>query len=373
MTIKKTLALATILMVSACGYAQIPVTPPGGGGGGGGLTSFTTSNLSPLFTVDLGANPTTAPAQAFTLSSTSQNFVFAGPTSGSGLPSYRLLVAGDIPSLLSSYDASGAASAVQTNLTAEAVLARNANNLTSGTVAAARMPAFTGGDFSTSSGSVAGTVTGINGAAVPASAAVLATNSLSQTVTATTTGTGSVVLATSPTLVTPVLGAATGTSISLTGNYTTAIGQGYCVSTDACLFRTATAGQMEVGNATSPNGNGTFLAANLIGNTSVTGATFATKTNCASSASPAVCTSAASGSVVIAASATTVVVNTTAVTPGSQIQLTWDSSLGTRLGVTCNAAPTQLVVTARTNLTSFTISTIAPTVNPACISYTIFN
>lgn len=37
------------------------------------------------------------------LTTTSQNFVFAGPSSGSGAPSWRTLVAGDIPSLSGSY------------------------------------------------------------------------------------------------------------------------------------------------------------------------------------------------------------------------------------------------------------------------------
>lgn len=46
----------------------------------------------------------------------------------------------------------------------------------------------------------------LNGASVPASATVLGSNSSSQAVAASTTGSGSVVLATSPTLVTPALG-----------------------------------------------------------------------------------------------------------------------------------------------------------------------
>ena len=50
------------------------------------------------------------------------------------------------------------------------------------------------------------TVAKVNGAAVPASATVLGSNSSSQLVAAPLTGTGSVVLATSPTLVTPALG-----------------------------------------------------------------------------------------------------------------------------------------------------------------------
>lgn len=102
--------------------------------------------------------------------------------------------------------------------------------------------------------------------------------------------------------------------------------------------------------------------------------TINTITNCSSSASPAVCAAAPSGSVVVAAAATTVVVNTTAVTANSQILLTSDSSLGTKLGVTCNATPTQAWISARTAGTSFTVTVAsAPTTNPQCLSYTIIN
>ena len=103
------------------------------------------------------------------------------------------------------------------------------------------------------------------------------------------------------------------------------------------------------------------------------GTTFRTTANCSSSASPAVCGSAAAGSVVVAASAMAVVVNTTAVTANSQIIVTWDSSLGTKLSVTCNTTPTLAAVTARTAATSFTITTSAPDTNPACFSYSIIN
>lgn len=107
---------------------------------------------------------------------------------------------------------------------------------------------------------------------------------------------------------------------------------------------------------------------------SVTPATHGTTNNCSSAASPAVCSSASAGSIVVAAAATTVVVNTTAVTANSQIFLMYDSSLGTKLGVTCNATePALFGVTARTAATSFTITATAPITNPACFSYFIVN
>ena len=73
------------------------------------------------------------------------------------------------------------------------------------------------GDCSTS-GTLAVTCTKANGGSFPASATVLGTNGSSQPVAATTTGSGTTaVLATSPTLVTPVLGAATATSLLASG------------------------------------------------------------------------------------------------------------------------------------------------------------
>jgi len=70
--------------------------------GSGTVTSFSSGDLSPLFTTSV-ASSTSTPALSFSLTGTSQNYVLAGPTSGSGAPGYRLLVAGDIPSLSGTY------------------------------------------------------------------------------------------------------------------------------------------------------------------------------------------------------------------------------------------------------------------------------
>jgi hypothetical protein len=107
-------------------------------------------------------------------------------------------------------------------------------------------------------------------------------------------------------------------------------------------------------------------------------ALYSTATNCSSSASPAVCGSAGAGSVVIAAGATSVVVDTSAVTANSQILLTEDSSLGTKLSITCNTQSLLTLgvpkVTARSAGSSFTASIeVGPTTNPLCISYAILN
>lgn len=117
--------------------------------------------------------------------------------------------------------------------------------------------------------------------------------------------------------------------------------------------------------------------------TSVTSTTFSssphyfTSTNCASAASPAVCGAATAGAFVIAAAGTTVTVNTTAVTANSEIVVQPDTSLGTRLGVTCNTSLASIigpVVTSRTVATSFVVTITGTTItNPACYSYTITN
>lgn len=105
---------------------------------------------------------------------------------------------------------------------------------------------------------------------------------------------------------------------------------------------------------------------------------YLTNTNCSDSAGAAACGAAAAGSFVIDAAATSVVVSTTAVTANSQIFVQEDSSLGTRLGVTCNTQSVLIIgpptVTARTAGTSFTVSiVVGPTTNPACYNYHIVN
>lgn len=121
-------------------------------------------------------------------------------------------------------------------------------------------------------------------------------------------------------------------------------------------------------------GTSTFTGL-ITANGGVTSTVYNTATNCSSAAAPAVCAAASSGSVVIAAAGTTVTVNTTAVTANSQILIQEDSSLGTKLSVTCNTTTGRdLTVTARTAGTSFVITTsAAPVTNPACISYRIVN
>lgn len=92
------------------------VTPSGSGT----VTSFSSGNLSPLFTTTV-ATATTTPALSFTLSNATANTVFAGPTSGgAAAPTFRALVNADIPSaaggfILDGGNTTGAAITVGTN------------------------------------------------------------------------------------------------------------------------------------------------------------------------------------------------------------------------------------------------------------------
>lgn len=163
-------------------------------------------------------------------------------------------------------------------------------------------------------------------------------------------------------------------NIQVNGNFTT-----YVTSANYQAWATNFVERMRVsatGGVTV--GDGTFAGSDpgvnnlwIQGNTKT--ATLSTATNCSSAAAPAVCGSAAAGSVVVAAAATTVVVNTTAVTANSQILLTQDSSLGTKLSVTCNTTANLAFASARTAGTSFTVTSTAPITNPLCLSYSIIN
>jgi hypothetical protein len=120
------------------------------------------------------------------------------------------------------------------------------------------------------------------------------------------------------------------------------------------------------------DGTGT-QAAGILGS-----AQWVTPTACLQSVSPAACGANVTGRIALAAAATTLVVNTSKVTAASEIFLQRDDSLGTALSVTCNTQSTLVLgtprVTARTAGTSFTITVdAAPTTNPLCMTYLVFN
>jgi hypothetical protein len=72
------------------------------GAGAGTVTNFGSGNLAPLFTTSV-ATSTTTPALTFSLTSQAANSVFAGPNGAAGAPTFRSLVAADIPSLSGTY------------------------------------------------------------------------------------------------------------------------------------------------------------------------------------------------------------------------------------------------------------------------------
>lgn len=87
----------------ATNYIHYPVQGSGGGGGGGTVTSVGLALPVSVFTVS-GSPVTTTGTLTGTFTTQAANTVFAGPTSGgAATPTFRALVAGDIPSLGSLY------------------------------------------------------------------------------------------------------------------------------------------------------------------------------------------------------------------------------------------------------------------------------
>jgi hypothetical protein len=185
-----------------------------------------------------------------------------------------------------------------------------------------------------------------------------------------------------------------------TGGSNTAIGASACVavtngSSDICIGTSANVSgaadtnEIMIGGATGAGSNtatiGTGSTTDIHHGGSadaaiVHGKSYATATNCSSSASPAVCGSASAGSAALPTNAvsSSIVVNTTAVTANSQIFVQTDDTLGTKLGVTCNSTVATLVggltISARTAGTSFTIANnVAVVTNPLCVSYFLVN
>jgi len=117
----------------------------------------------------------------------------------------------------------------------------------------------------TTSGSNSVTVVKVNGGSVPASATVLSSNGGSQLTAATTTGSGSVVLATSPTLTTPNIGAATGTSVTLSGD-----SKSYHLIGGSVISSSPTCTSNLVGATCTYTGNDSFGLVSIQTGTSIT-------------------------------------------------------------------------------------------------------
>ena len=119
---------------------------------------------------------------------------------------------------------------------------------------------------------------------------------------------------------------------------------------------------------------GTFYTQKLFVTPSLVSGMFGTSTSCSSTASPANCGSSAAGAVQVAAGARTLTVNTTAVTKHTNFSFTYITT-----GIECKA-PTNIAflllpyVSAIAPGSSFTITLpVAPTTNPACVSYSLIN
>jgi len=222
-----------------------------GGGGGGSGTVTSVALTVPSFLSVTGSPITTSGTLAITLATQNANTVFAGPTTGSAAaPTFRALVAGDIPDLSSIYQPLDADLTAIAALTANGLLRK-----TGGTWAMDSAVYLTANQTITLSGDVTGTgatsiaTTIANGAVTFAKMQSIATGRLLGRTTASTgpieeitpgsgvltwlqtpssanlaaavtdeTGSGALVFATSPTLTTPNIGVATGTSFnSITG------------------------------------------------------------------------------------------------------------------------------------------------------------
>jgi hypothetical protein len=71
------------------------------GTGTGTVTNFSSSNMLPLFTTTV-VNSASTPALSFSLNTQAAHTMFAGPVSGTGTPTFRGLMAADIPNIAES-------------------------------------------------------------------------------------------------------------------------------------------------------------------------------------------------------------------------------------------------------------------------------
>lgn len=191
--------------------------PPPGGGGSGTVTNVSASSLTPIFTTNV-ANSNTAANIVFTLSNAAAGSVLAGPTTGSASPpTFRAIANSDLPNPLTANVSGSAASVPLTGITGagSSVLAALANPINGpiGMVVsngANVLTQSTSGNAATATNVPA---TGLTGTLTSAQLAAYISDE---------TGTGSAVFATSPTLVTPNIGNATGnvsgSAASFTGN-----------------------------------------------------------------------------------------------------------------------------------------------------------
>lgn len=155
------------------------------------------------------------------------------------------------------YDASGAAATAQTNAEAFSAIA---TNLTSGTVALARLPTIPYTQLSDAPTIPTNTNQLTNGSGFITSAS-FTLGSTAITNGSTVTNVSGLTL-TSPTLITPSIGAAIGTSLHLSGGLTVAAGSG--INLGSLFFATGTTGDFVLSNSGVSGMDGLMLGSNTI-------------------------------------------------------------------------------------------------------------
>lgn len=192
-------------------------TTPASGPGSGSVTSVALT-ASPSGIFDVSGSPITgAGTLALSMDDQNANLVLAGPTTGAAAqPAFRALVAADLPLVTLAKGGTGVdLSAAGPGFLKQATLGANvtvaAVDLSTGDVtgvlAAGRFPALTG-DVTTVAGALATTLATVNsnvGSFALATVTVNAKGLVTAASAAATTGSGNVVLATSPTLTTPTI------------------------------------------------------------------------------------------------------------------------------------------------------------------------
>ncbi len=221
------------------------------GVGSGTVTSVGLS-LPALFTLS-GTPVTTAGTLTAVLATQTANFIWAGPTSGAAAaPTFRALVGADVPTL--NQNTSGSAATLTTPRAINGTTFDGSAAITvtaaAGTLTGATLAAGVTASSLTSVGTLATlTVTAAIVGSVTGNAATVTTNAnLTGVITsvgnatsiASQTGTGTkFVVDTSPTLVTPVLGVSSGTSLALT-SFASSTQSIAATSTDGLLLTNTT-------------------------------------------------------------------------------------------------------------------------------------